>query len=144
MASRASSSAACPAGQPLPRRWRSPRTLVSGTARELARAQRQWAISTLLPEVHGQISEIDQQLNLKTFGLNFPGVPPIAGPFHYTDLRAFASMSVFDYGARKTYKAAQESLRAAQLSIQDARDLVVQAVAGGYLPIIGGRASAIK
>src|SRR5260370_17117019 len=79
------------------------------------------------------------------FGLNCRGVPPSAGPFHYTDLRAFASMSVFDYGARKTYKAAQENLRAAQLSIQDARDLVVQAVAGGYLQIIAdaSRVSAI-
>ncbi len=122
------------------------RTLTSATASEIARGQRQRAISALLPEAHGQISEIDQQLNLKTFGLNFPGVPPIAGPFHYTDLRAFASMSVFDYGARKTYKAAQENLRAAQLSIQDARDLVVQAVAGGYLQIIAdaSRVAAIR
>ena len=122
------------------------RTLTSATASEIARGQRQRAMSALLPEAHGQISEIDQQLNLKTFGLNFPGIPPIAGPFHYTDLRAFASMSVFDYGARKTYKAAQESLRAAQLSIQDARDLVVQAVAGGYLQIIAdaSRVAAIR
>src|SRR5438046_2864928 len=83
-------------------------TLTSATASEIARGLRQRAMSALLPEVHGQISEIDQQLNLKTFGLNFPGIPPIAGPFHYTDLRAYASMSVFDYGARKTYKSAPE------------------------------------
>ncbi len=103
---------------------------------------RQW----LLPEVQGQINEIDQQINLKTFGFNFPGIPAIVGPFHYSDLRAYASLSVFDYTARKTYKSSQESLHAAQLSNQDARDLVVQAVAGVYLQIIAdaSRVEAIR
>src|SRR5260370_8570657 len=112
------------------------RVLASGTASEVARAQRQRALSALLPEVQGQINEIDQQTNLSTFGFNFPGIPAIVGPFHYSDLRAYASLSVFDYTARKTYKSSQESLHAAQLSNQDARDLVVQAVAGACLHLI--------
>src|SRR5437764_2521669 len=110
--------------------------LVSESASETARGQRKKALSGLLPEIHGQIGETEQQINLKTFGLNFPGIPYIAGPFHYTDARALASMSVFDYSARKTYTSAQESQRAAQLSALDARDLVAQAVAAGYLQII--------
>src|SRR5438132_10210519 len=105
--------------------------LVSDSASEIARGQRKKALSGLLPEVHGQIGETEQQLNLKTFGLNFPGIPYIAGPFHYTDARALGSMSVFDYTARKNYRSAQESQRAAQLTVQDARDLVAHAVAGG-------------
>jgi outer membrane protein TolC len=58
------------------------------------------------------------------------------GPFHYTDVRAYASWNAFDYSARKNYQAAQQNQRAAQLSVSDARDLVVQAAANGYLQII--------
>ncbi|HUA19881.1 MAG TPA: TolC family protein, partial [Bryobacteraceae bacterium] len=72
------------------------------------------------------------------FNFSFPGVsiPRVLGPFHFTDVRAFASWSVYDYSARKNHRAAQENERAARLSAQDARDLVVQVVASAYLEII--------
>ena len=114
--------------------------LVSGSASEIARGERMRALSTLLPQVNGTISETIEQLNLKTVGLNFqaPGfsIPTIVGPFHYTDVRASSSFSVFDYNLRKNYRASRENQRAAQLSFQDARDLVVQAVANAYLLVI--------
>lgn len=114
--------------------------LVSDSASEIARGQRLQSLSALLPSVNGQVSQTEEQLNLKTIGFDFsfPGVyiPSIVGPFHYTDARAYASWNAFDYSARKSYRSAQESERAARLSVQDARDLVVQAVAAGYLQII--------
>ena len=124
--------------------------LVSDSASEVARGQRLVALSALLPSISGQISQTEEQNSLKTLGLNFkfPGVsiPTIIGPFHYTDVRAFASWSVFDYSARKSHRAAQESERAARLSAQDARDLVVQLVASAYLQIIAdsSRITAIR
>ncbi len=76
---------------------------------------------------------------MKTIGFNLsiPGVsvPTIVGPFHYTDLRAYATWNAFDYSARGNYRSAQENRRAAQLSAMDARDLVVQAAASAYLQI---------
>ncbi|MGP0012299.1 TolC family protein, partial [Pseudomonas sp.] len=54
------------------------------------------------------------------------------------DARAYASFSVFDYGLRKSYHAAKEGERAAQLSFKDAHDLVVQSVANAYLLVIAG------
>src|SRR6266481_435739 len=75
--------------------------LVSGSASETARGQRLRALSALLPQVNGGVSETVEQLNLKTVGFNFsaPGfsAPTIVGPFHYTDLRASASATVFAY-----------------------------------------------
>src|SRR5580698_1875366 len=124
--------------------------LVSDSANEAARGQRLQALSSLLPQVHAQASETEEQLNLKTLGFNItiPGVhiPSIAGPFHYTDVRAYASWSAFDYSARKNFRSAQESQRAAQLSIMDARDLVVQATASAYLQIVAdaSRVEAIR
>src|ERR1700722_10967646 len=75
--------------------------LVSGSASEIARGQRLHALSALMPQVGGQVGETVEQINLKTIGFNFtfPGVsiPTIVGPFSYTDLRATASITVFDY-----------------------------------------------
>jgi outer membrane protein TolC len=124
--------------------------LVSDSSSEIARGQRLQSLSALLPSVNGQLSQTEEQLNLKTIGFDFtfPGIsiPSIVGPFHYTDVRAYASWSAFDYSTRKNYQSAKESERAARLSAQDARDLVVQAVASSYLQIIAdaSRAEAIR
>jgi outer membrane protein TolC len=124
--------------------------LTSESANEIARGERLRALSALLPQVSGRAGETVEQLNLKTvgFNLNIPGVsiPTIAGPFHYTDVRAYASWTAFDYSALKQYGASQENRRAAQLSELDARDLVVQSTANGYLQIIAdaSRVEAIR
>jgi outer membrane protein TolC len=122
--------------------------LVSASASEIARSQRLRALSALMPQVGGQVSETVEQLNLKTVGFIFtiPGVPSIVGPFQYTDLRASASLTIFDYNKWKNYRSYQESQRAAQLSNQDARDLVVQAVANAYLLVTAdaSRAESIR
>jgi outer membrane protein TolC len=114
--------------------------LVAASTSEVSRGQRLQALSALLPEAHAQASENEEQLNLKTLGFNIkiPGVNinPISGPFHYTDVRAYASWNAFDYTARQNYRSAQQNGRAAQLSVMDARDLVVQATASAYLQII--------
>ena len=116
--------------------------LLSGQASEAARGERLRSLSALLPQVTGEVSENVQQIDLKTRGINFhlPGfsTPTLVGPFQYTDARAYASFSVFDYSLRKSYRAAQEAERAAQLSFKDARDLVVQSVANAYLLVIAG------
>jgi outer membrane protein TolC len=113
--------------------------LVSDTATRQAHADRVRALSALLPVVTGGISETSEQLNLATFGFHFPGVPNVVGPFHYTDARAFASQS-FDLTSIRNRRSAILDERAAQLSVQDARDLVVQAVATAYLQIIADQA----
>ncbi|MBZ5606368.1 MAG: TolC family protein [Acidobacteriia bacterium] len=114
--------------------------LVRTTGTDLARVERIRALSALLPTVGGNISETLQQINLATFGFHFPGVPTVIGPFGYTDLRVSASQNVFDWTAVKNRRSAAENERAAQLSVQDARDLVVQAVASAYLQIISDQA----
>jgi outer membrane protein TolC len=114
--------------------------LVSGSASEAARGQRLQALSALLPTLDAKVSETIQQINLQTIGfhLQIPGVsvPTVVGPFHYTDARASGRWTLYDGSARKNYQASEENRRAAQLSVMDARDLVVQAAANGYLQII--------
>jgi len=124
--------------------------LLSESANESARGDRLRTLSALVPQLTGRVGETDETLDLKTvgFNLNIPGVsiPTVAGPFHYLDARAYASWTAFDYTALKQYSASKDSRRAAQLSVLDARDLVVQATANGYLQIVAdaSRVEAIR
>jgi len=125
--------------------------LLRGQVSESTRGERLRSLSALLPQVTGEVSENVEQIDLPSHGIDFhlPGgfsTPTVVGPFHFTDARAYASFSVFDYGLRKSYHAAKESEKAAQLSFKDARDLVVQSVANAYLLVIAGssRAQALR
>ncbi len=118
--------------------------LESQTASQTARAERIQALSSLLPQVTGTLAEADEQINLKTLGINFPPnpyvkIPTIVGPFSYTSARADVSAKVLDFNARRNLKSARAIEEAAQLSLLDARDLVVQAAANAYLLIIADR-----
>src|SRR5579863_1595348 len=101
-----------------------------------ARVDRMRLLAALLPTVSTGVSMTEQQVNLATFGFRFPGVPSIIGPFHYQDAGAKSDFTVYDALALKAWRSGNESLRAAELSAKDARDLVVQAVASAYLQII--------
>jgi outer membrane protein TolC len=65
-----------------------------------------------------------------------PGFPAVVGPFGYQNVRAFAQQTIYDRPSLRNLKSAAESLKAAKLSAEDARNLVVQAVSNAYLAII--------
>jgi outer membrane protein TolC len=110
-----------------------------------ARGQSKIARSALLPNLNASLSETVQQTNLQALGLrlNVPvagfAVPTIVGPFNFFDLRASLSQSVFDLTARNNYRATKEIARANELSVEDARDLIVLGVGGTYLQVIAAR-----
>ncbi|HLX45032.1 MAG TPA: TolC family protein [Bryobacteraceae bacterium] len=114
--------------------------LVRDTASRVAQAERIRTLSSLLPNVQGTISGTEQQIDLASFGFKFSGIPSVIGPFGYNDARASMSQTGFDLTALRNKRAADQNLKAAQLSVQDGRDLVVQAVAAAYLQIIADAA----
>lgn len=113
--------------------------LVRGSDASEARSERLRALSALLPNVTGSASAVVAQNNLTTFGIKVPGFPPIVGPFNYIDAHASVSSPVFDWALVKRVKAATENTRAAQLSIDDGRDVVVESVASGYFAILADK-----
>jgi len=121
-------------------------SLQAETSNGLARLERIRALSALLPTVNASAGEYVQEINLATFGFRFPGFPTIIGPFGYSDARASASVNLLDWSARKNLRAAEQNQKAVELSGQDARDLVVEAVANSYLSIIaaGARVEAAR
>ena len=107
--------------------------ILSGAQTAAARGERLSQLQTLLPSVDGSLKETVLQLDLPAEGLRIPGFPTIIGPFGYTDLRASLTWSLIDVASLRNYLAARHNFSAAQLSAQDARDLVVLVVGNAYL-----------
>jgi outer membrane protein TolC len=111
-----------------------------------ARGQSRVVRSALMPNLSSYLSETVQQTNLEALGIRFhapvPGLnfPTVVGPFNYFDLRARLTQTVADLTALNNYRSAKETVAANQLSVRDARDLIVLAVGGAYLQVIAARA----
>ena len=110
--------------------------ILSGTQTASARGQRLSRLQALLPSVDGSGKESVQQVDLPAEGLRLPGFPKIIGPFSYTDVRASLSWSLVDVQSLRTYLAARHNFTAAQLSADDARDMVVLTVGNAYLLVL--------
>jgi outer membrane protein TolC len=107
--------------------------ILSGAQTAAARGERLSQLQTLLPSVDGSLKENLVQVDLPAEGLRIPGFPKIIGPFGYTDLRASLTWSLINVASLRNYLAARHNFAAAQLSAQDARDLVVLVVGNAYL-----------
>jgi outer membrane protein TolC len=107
--------------------------LLSSTQTIQARGQRLSQLQSLLPSVDGSLKEADMQTDLPAEGLRIPGFPTIIGPFGYTDLRASLSWSLVDVQSLHNYLASKHNFAAAQLSAEDAREMVVLTVGNAYL-----------
>lgn len=110
--------------------------ILSGTQTAAARAQRLTELQSLLPDVEFTAKETVSQVDLAAEGLRLPGFPIILGPFGYTDVRAALNWSLVDVSSLRNYLAAKHNFAAAQLSAQDARDMVVLTVGNAYLLVL--------
>lgn len=113
-----------------------------------ARAERIRALSALLPQVTGSFDESVEQSNLQSLGLEIKippalgvTIPTIVGPYQYMEVGASVSTRVMDWAAIKSLRSARATESAALLSQQDARDVVVQAVANAYLLVLADASS---
>jgi outer membrane protein TolC len=110
--------------------------ILSSTQTFAARGQRMSQLQALLPTVDANIKEAAAQVDLAAEGLRIPGFPTIVGPFGYTDIRASLSWSLVNVNSLRTYMAAKHNFNAAQLTAQDARDMVVLTVGNAYLVVL--------
>jgi outer membrane protein TolC len=114
-------------------------TTESAENARIARGQRLLALSKLLPQVSGGLSENVEQINLARFGLQqIPGVPNIVGPFSYTSVEAAASQTLFSFESIQRFRSARTAQEAAELSYQDILDAVTLTVGNAYLRVIEG------
>ena len=121
--------------------------LTSDQASRESRAQKLKALAGLLPKVTGTVSAIEQQINLAAMGFNVSippsagfSIPTIVGPYGYQTAQIGAQVPLFDWTAISNFRSAKENLKAAVLSVQNARDIVVLGIGNGYLQIISDAA----
>jgi outer membrane protein TolC len=114
--------------------------ILQTTAQQNAKGQQLEQLQALLPTVTGDASIEVEQVNLAAFGLKFPGLNPIIGPFQVVDFRAYLTQSLINVPALENYIAAKHNFAAAKLSAEDARDMVVLTVGNAYLLCIADAA----
>ena len=73
-------------------------------------------------------------------GTNTSSLPRLVPAFNYFDARISLSQSVFNFKNVEKERAASESVKAAQFSYKDAREIVVLAVGNSYLQTIAAAA----
>jgi outer membrane protein TolC len=126
--------------------------LLASDQTETARGERWKELSELLPNLNARVMENVQTESLAALGFNklvpffgAPGSNPSAFPrvipaFNYFDARASLSQSIFNFKNLEKERSASESLKAAQFSYKDAREVVVLAVGNSYLQAIAATA----
>jgi len=108
-----------------------------------ARGERWKQLSDLLPHVTAAPYVDASEINLSELGFtNASGlnIPPSVGPFSYFDARVNVTQALFDWKSINSTHAASESLKSAQFTFKDARELVVLAVGYVYLQAIADEA----
>ena len=100
-----------------------------------ARAAAARAKTALNPRVDAVVSDVNQSLNLQTFGLTLPGVAPVIPPFNVFDAHIAASMNVIDVAARRRVAAARQQIRVSEVEREQSDADVAAAVASLYLTI---------
>jgi outer membrane protein TolC len=114
--------------------------ILQSSSERQAGGQRLQSLQALLPTVTGGASITVQQIDLAAYGLKFPGINPIIGPFQVEDFRAYLTQNLVNLNAFETYMAAKHNFEASKLTAQDARDLVVLTVGNAYLLCIADQA----
>lgn len=118
--------------------------LLSEQATTGARGARYRALADVLPTVTGRVAESVQQISFASFGITLPGVPSIVGPFAVFDARVLVSGNFLDLHALNLLRARTEDVKAAQLDLQNARDLIVLVVGGTYMQALAGEARIVS
>ena len=102
--------------------------------------QRLEELQSLLPTVTATASIEIQQINLAAYGLKFPGLNPIIGPFQVVDFRAYLTQNLINVQSLENYLSAKHNFQSAKLTTEDARDMVVLTVGNAYLLCIADAA----
>jgi outer membrane protein TolC len=108
-----------------------------------ARGQRWEQLSARLPHLTSSPYLANSKINLAELGItSIAGatIPPADGPFSYFDARISLTQSLFDWKSINAARSASQSLKSAEYTFKDARDLVVLAVGYTYLQAIADEA----
>jgi len=126
--------------------------LLAGDQAQTTRGERWKELSNLLPDINGRIQENVETESLAALGFSkllpllsppgtsTSGLPRVTPAFNFFDARVSLGQSLFNFRDIEKERAASESVKAAQFSYKDAREVVVLAVGNSYLQAIAATA----
>jgi outer membrane protein TolC len=119
--------------------------LLSSADTRAARGQRWQVLSALLPQVSAAPYVAESKVNLAQVGLgnaaaNVFHTSPEVGPFSYFDARAGVTQTIFDWKSISSARSAGASVKSADYTLLDAKDLVVLAVGYVYFQAVADEA----
>ena len=114
--------------------------ILTGQNIQSARGARLEQLQALLPKADAKVTEAVEETDLQAEGLRIPGFPAIIGPYGYTDIRGSLNWSLVNLTSLQNYLSQKHNFAAAQLSAEDARDLVVLTVGNAYLTVVADAA----
>ncbi len=124
------------------------RALSEGTTARLAaervsqsRSRAGQALAGLLPQVDAEVQDLNEILNLKTFGLTIPGFPSVVGPFNVFDAHVRVAARIIDVAAYRRFRAARQGLVVSEVERQQTENEVAAAVATLYVALQRAEAS---
>jgi outer membrane protein TolC len=120
--------------------------ILQTSTQQNANGQRLQQLQSLLPTINAAATITVQQVNLAAYGLKFPGLKPIIGPFQVVDFRAYLTQNLVNIQSLENYIASKHNFASARLTAEDARDMVVLTVGNAYLLCIadGARIAAVN
>ena len=109
-----------------------------------ARGRRWEELSALLPHVTASPYVAASKVNIDEAGLagvtKAFHISPSVGPFSYFDARAGVTQTLFDWKSINAARAATQTVKSADFTLQDAHDLVVLAVGNAYFQAVADEA----
>jgi outer membrane protein TolC len=118
--------------------------LLSSAETRALRGQRWQELSALLPHVTAAPYIAESKVNIAEAGLGGVStlfhLSPAVGPFSYFDARAAVSQTLFDWKSISSARAAGASVKSADYTLLDARDLVILTVGNVYFQAIADEA----
>lgn len=87
------------------------------------------AQSDLMPHLEGIVSEERQTVDLRSEGIQFPGVGPHLGPFNAFNARPRVTLALFDPSAFERFQAAKKGENLSEAELEKTREDVLALVA---------------
>lgn len=115
---------------------RSAATRLSASGRARADAQDSQAFAALLPKLDASAYQTRRTANLRAQGINFPGLPALAGPFNTFDARLTLSQTIFDARAFLVAKGAGLAVDIARAQDEVAKGQTLSRVALAYIAVL--------
>ena len=109
------------------------------------RADRERALSQLLPEISARAQQSYEQLSFRALNIKLPPqagfqLPPTSGGFGYSEAGILAHSAIVNLELLNRYKEQRVLESASALSAKDARDIVVYAVGTAYFQAVASQA----